>query len=236
MTQERYTKEQLAEILAAHAKWARGETGGARADLSGADLSGADLRGADLSGADLRSAYLSGADLSGADLSGADLRSADLRSADLRSADLRSADLSGADLSGANLSGADLRSADLSSADLRSADLSGAKGLDPKHVRRSQIVPETGSFEGYKRLGGGSICRVRIPAEAARVGGLIGRKCRAEYVEVIEGDGVSSHDGKTKYEPGLTVKPHKWDPDPRVECSGGIHFFLTRLEAEEYGG
>lgn len=29
----------------------------------------------------------------------------------------------------------------------------------------------------------------------------------------------------------------KWvfdDPDPSVECGHGIHFFLTRIEAEEY--
>lgn len=44
------------EVLDAHLKWIRGESGGKRADLSGAELSGAYLYGADLSGA-----YLSGA-------------------------------------------------------------------------------------------------------------------------------------------------------------------------------
>ena len=28
----------------------------------------------------------------------------------------------------------------------------------------------------------------------------------------------------------------EWNPDPREECAGGIHFFLTRIEAEEYEG
>ena len=80
---KRLTEQQIGDMLAAHAKWLRVETGGERADLSRAVL-----RGADLSGADLRGAVLSGADLSGADLSGADLRGADLSGADLRGADL----------------------------------------------------------------------------------------------------------------------------------------------------
>lgn len=53
-------------ILEKHAKWAKGEDGGERADLHNADL-----RGADLCDADLRDANLCGADLHNADLRGA---------------------------------------------------------------------------------------------------------------------------------------------------------------------
>ena len=63
----------LAQTLADHASWLRGE-GGARANLSGADL-----RGADLSGANLRGANLSGADLRWANFSWANLRWATVR-------------------------------------------------------------------------------------------------------------------------------------------------------------
>ena len=45
-----YTKDALAAILEAHAKWARSD-GGSRAYLSRAYLSGANLSGANLSGA-----------------------------------------------------------------------------------------------------------------------------------------------------------------------------------------
>ena len=49
---------ELAEVIAAHGKWLRGEAGGVLANLSGAYLSGADLSEANLS-----EAYLSEADL-----------------------------------------------------------------------------------------------------------------------------------------------------------------------------
>lgn len=69
---------ELKAIIYKHAKWARGEDGGERADLCDADLRSADLSSADLSGADLRCADLRGANLSGADLRNANLRGADL--------------------------------------------------------------------------------------------------------------------------------------------------------------
>jgi hypothetical protein len=63
MTYNTYTTEQLAQIIADHGKWLRGEEKGRRADLRGADLRGADLNGADLNGAVLSLADLSWADL-----------------------------------------------------------------------------------------------------------------------------------------------------------------------------
>ena len=51
---------------------------------------------------------------------------------------------------------------------------------------------------------------------------------------VVEGNGVSSHDTEFVYEKGKKVKPDAWDGNPLVECSSGIHFFITRAEAERY--
>jgi hypothetical protein len=164
---------------------------------------------------------------SGADLRSADLRSANLRSANLSGADLRGADLRAADLSGANLRGADLRSADLRSANLRSANLSGATGI-------YSIVPEEGSFIGFKKLYDKTIVKLYIPEDAERVGGYTGRKCRASKAIVVEGQGFSQHNPEFEYKPGALVVPDEWDNDPRVECSPGIHFFITRQEAIDY--
>src|SRR5437879_12545039 len=74
----------LAEILAAHERFFRGQDGGARADLEGADLSRAELQGVNLSGAILRRANLEGADLRGAKLPGGDFSRAQLCPADTR--------------------------------------------------------------------------------------------------------------------------------------------------------
>ena len=133
----------------------------------------------------------------------------------------------GANLSRANLSGANLSRADLYGANLSRADLSGAKGLYP-------IVPESGSFVGFKKLANGVIAKIQIPDDAERVGGFTGRKCRASKAIVLEGEGVSKHDDSFTYAPGKELIPDSWDNDLRIECSHGIHFFITRKEAEEY--
>ncbi len=169
--------------------------------------------------ANLRSADLRSADLSYADLSYANLRSADLRYADLRYANLRYA----------NLRSADLRSADLRYADLRYANL--AKKELVALIAFRTILPD-GDLIGWKKLIGGTICKLKIPSDAKRIGGLIGRKCRAEYALVLEGDGTSERGGI--YKVGETVLPDSYDPDPVVECSNGIHFYITRAEAEAH--
>ena len=82
----------------------------------------------------------------------------------------------------------------------------------------------------------GGVCKLRVPPEAKRTATPIGRKCRAEWVEVLEAptDGRGLHDSSVVYRTGQIVRPDKYDPDPRMECTHGIHFFLTREEASAY--
>ena len=219
------------------------------ADLRGADLRDANLRDADLIDANLRRANLRGANLIGANLSGADLIDANLRranlinadliDANLRRANLIDANLIGANLSDANLRGADLRDANLRGADLRGADLSGAKYIPDNVSATTSIVPD-GDLVVYKQLANDSIATLKIPKEAKR-SNATGRKCRAEYAEVLaiqdkEGgameSGVSWYDNSFVYRVGETVHPHEWCEDRWQECAGGIHFYLTRYEAE----
>ena len=162
-------------------------------------------------------------------LSYANLRSADLHSADLHSADLRYADLRSADLSSANLHSANLNYADLNYTKI-------------KHL--FQIVPETGSFEAWKKGNQNCLIKLEIPAKAKRHNSLTGRKCRAEFVKVLDirnSKGYKmkecyngTHDIKTLYRVGEIVKPDRYDPNPLVECSHGIHFFITKQEAKEF--
>jgi len=201
------------------------------ADLYGADLFRANLYGADLSRANLHGANLYGADLHGANLSGADLREANLSGAGLYGADLSGADLREANLRGANLYGANLRGANLYGADLREANLTDAPGLVAQAT-----PPEEGSFIAYKKANG-QVLTLEIPAGAKRTGSYIGRKCRAEYAITLT-PGVrgvpSNHDPSVTYTTGEETRADDYDGDPRVECTKGIHFFMTRKEAEEY--
>ena len=44
----------------------------------------------------------------------------------------------------------------------------------------------------------------------------------------------SLHDPSFIYRVGETVKPDRYDDDVRVECTSGIHFFITKPEAESF--
>jgi hypothetical protein len=153
---------------------------------------------------------------------GANLRGADLYGANLRGADLRGANLCGAYLYGANLCGADLR---------------GAKNVSDKLNAACSILPDSGPFVGWKKCENDVIVRVAIPSKARR-SNATSRKCRAEFVKVLEvfgaEVGVSQYDGVTLYRPGKIVRCDKWEEDRWIECGGGIHFFITRYEAENY--
>jgi Pentapeptide repeats (8 copies)/Family of unknown function (DUF5758) len=211
------------------------------ANLSGANLSGADLSDANLSGANLSRANLSGANLSGANLSRADLSRANLSGANLsraylidanlRRAYLSGANLSRADLIDANLSGANLSGANLIDANLSRANLTGARGL------ARQIVVTQGTLQVYKKLADGQIATLLVPSFAARVNAYGSRKCRSSeaYVLTLAPPAHSKHDGSFVYREGITVKPiEPFCDDPRIECASGIHWFITRQEAEEY--
>jgi len=195
-------------------------------------------------GANLRDANLRGADLGGAYLSGAHFIGADLRGADLRDANLTNAYLTGADLSDANLRDANLRGADLSGADLRYANLLNC--TMPSWL----ICPESGSFVAYKAVedcfGNKAVLRIRVDAETARINGIGSRKCRAERVFVLglESAGAIADaywpstkryvDPECHYKIGEYTVADNYDDDPRKECTGGIHFFMTKAEAEAW--
>jgi hypothetical protein len=196
------------------------------ADLSGVDLSGANLSGADLSGANLFGANLYKANLTGAKLSRAILRWAKLSGAKLSKVDLRWADLTEANLSGAKLSGAILTRADLSKATLTDAIL-------PEFQ-----IPQNEVLKGWKKVADGTVLELEI--RGRRTASLVGGKCRCDRAFVVRAVGSdetmfsSMYDSDFKYTVGSEVTEPNYDGDIRIECTEGIHFFLTRKEAEAY--
>lgn len=225
------TKGELQDIIESHKKWLNGY-GGERANLCGADLRDTDLRNVNLHHARLIHADLRNANLSGIDLCGADLSYVRLCNADLHNANISDANLSYANLSGANLSRANLRGTDLSKLI-----------YDEDTAFYALQCPETGSFIGYKKAHG-YIVELEILADAKR-SSATSRKCRCSAAKVLS---ITTVNGKTKvkeiasnrdsnfvYRVGEIVRVDYFDEDRWNECSTGIHFFITRSEAERYG-
>ena len=90
-----------------------------------------------------------------------------------------------------------------------------------------------GELDGWKKCGS-TIVHLRVPTEAHRVG-RPGAKCRAEFADVVEIEG--SNDATSErggvYRVGERVYPDSFDP-LLTTCSNGIHFFMTRKEAQDY--
>lgn len=200
---------------------------------------------------------MEGVDLSCENLSDIDFSHTNLNGVNLKGANLRYADLTGADLTNAILN---------NQTDFKYAKLDGAKGLEAY-----RIVPEEGSFIGWKKvslLSGfrknenmycgfeyrtctDAVLKLEIPKHAKRVNAYGSRKCRSSSARVLsvldakgkrpirlkEKDALISPNAYTNcakpllYAPGKLMRADSFDPDPRVECSNGIHFFMTKQEA-----
>lgn len=218
------SKDELAEILKKHGMWLNGIVGGIRADLCETDLRWVNFRGNNLSGADLSGADLRGANLYMVSLSGANLRGASLRGANLAMADLCGANLHGVNLYGVNFHGAVLREA--------------------KNLNFPIACPEKGSFTAFKKAGE-YIIELEIPADALRSSSTT-RKCRcskAKVISITNLDGTpsdvksvaSNYDSEFIYNLGETVEVPNFDTNRWNECAPGIHFFITRQEAVDFG-
>ena len=118
--------------------------------------------------------------------------------------------------------------------------------------------PESGEFIGYKKCrygdfeikyigtyAGVCIVKLLIPADSKRSSSF-GRKCRCSKAKVLgfydmfgneinDNNGVTSiYDPKLIYEIGKWVYPDSFDDNRYVECSHGIHFFMSFDEAKYY--
>ena len=182
-------------------------------------------------------------------------RSVDFRDARFNHATLRRCVFIRCDLTGANFYNADLRNATFYSCTLdntrmESTDLRGVKFLesDTSDIIANAgtagfwpVCPVEGAFIGWK-WADDCLVKLRIPEDARRSSGTC-RKCRCYKAEVLEitkdGEPVevtfSDHDYAFMYQVGEFVEEPKYDPDRWKTCAPGIHFFMTKEEAENYG-
>jgi len=132
--------------------------------------------------------------------------------------------------------GAYLTGANLTSSYLMDANLTDAKNADLA-IANTRILPD-GDLIGWKKCQDGVIVKLRIPADAKR-SHAFGRKCRAEFADVLEVIGAEvgttrEHGPETHYRAGQRVIPDGFDENWQNECSSGIHFWITKIEAENY--
>ena len=148
----------------------------------------------------------------------------------LTSANLTGANLTGADLTGANLTGADLIGSELEYSNLTDTILD-----DKEQCRKGIVLTEP--ITGYKKAYGGKIITLEIPI-GAKVFSINNSKRRTNKCKVIDIQGEtelsSKYDASFKYHVGDEIDIIDFDERYNVECEAGIHFFLTREEAENY--
>lgn len=101
-----------------------------------------------------------------------------------------------------------------------------------------EVCPQNTPLIGWKKCRGNVIVKLQIDKKTKKSSGTT-RGCRCEKARVLEvyGDriGRSLHDYSFKYKKGQIVSVNNFDENRWNNCSFGIHFFLTREEAEEYG-
>lgn len=202
-----------------------------RANLEGANLKHANFLNTTLRDANLNRACLFCADLYQTHLECAQMKFANLYNANLQCADLRHADLHNSDLYHANFK----------YADLVGANLTGVKADSTTSFFNLQC-PEEGSFIGWKKCVDDTIIKLLILEDSQR-SSATSRKCRASKVKVLniydkEGKEINStvsiYNYTFIYRKGEVIKIEDFEKDRWRECAEGIHFFLTREEAENY--
>ena len=141
---------------------------------------------------------------------------------------------------------ANLSDANLSGANLYNANLVGAKFeniiYDHTTLFYALQCPEEGSFIGYK-VAGECIVKLEILEHSKRSSATT-RKCRCDKALVIDIENIetrekvsevpSNRDKNFIYKVGEVVSVDNFNEDRWVECTTGIHFFMTKHEAEIY--
>ena len=84
------------------------------------------------------------------------------------------------------------------------------------------------------------MAKIEIPAKAKRTCNLTNRKCRASYIKTLDiidrnGNRIKemngTHDRSLIYRVGRITRPDKYDNSMLIDCTNGIHFFVTKQEA-----
>lgn len=227
-------------------------------NLSEVDLSYANLRDAILDNVNLSYACLNYSNLSGAEIKCSNFTHADLQCAQLYHTCIYNGTFYAALFDGAQLFQAFLYNTVLVCANFDNANLACAV-LDHTNIDkasftscnlyRTKMYEATGSLLeyrtgkiltepiiGYKKCKYNVIVTLEIPKDAI-VFSINGTKCRTNKAKVIDIDGADrafSIFNTMTYYIGDEFNIKDFNCEYNRECANGIHFFMTREEAENY--
>lgn len=201
-------------------------------DLSGVDLSHMDFalssfQNTVLDGVNFENSSVENALFDGCSMRGANFKNAKMVTASFRYCDMRECNIEGADLFGAVLEYANLEDV--------------VSNADTKWFRLH--CPETGAFLAYKKCVNDRMVQLLVPADAKRTSATL-PSCRCNKAKVLT---IKSFDFKENfdeawslvdenfvYKKGEWVEVKDFNEDRWQDSTTGIHFWLTRAEAEAY--
>ena len=253
----------LKEILKRHELWLVTNKSSFQAILQNVDLSYVDLSHVNLRYAILCNVNLENANLCSIDLTFTTIKNSDFTYADLDHARLDKAQIYNctfyratfdsaqlyqtyfdntilcrtefcrANLSRATLNNTNIDEAYLEACILYNTHIDNATGSLLEY-RRGKILTE--SIIGYKKCQNNVIVTLEIPKDAI-VFSINGDKCRTNKAKVIAIDGADRAFSKfcrMTYYVGDEFNIKDFNCEYNRECANGIHFFMTREEAEAY--
>lgn len=196
-------------------------------DLSHMDFSLSSFQNTLLDGVDFQDSIVENALFDGCSMRGANFKNARMVTASFRYCDMRECNIEGADLYGAVLEFARLEG-------IRSDE-------NTKWFRMH--CPETGAFLAYKKCVNDRMVQLLVPADAKRTSATL-RSCRCNKAKVLT---IKSFDFKENfdeawslvdenfvYRKGEWVEVKDFNENRWQDSTTGIHFWMTRAEAEAY--
>lgn len=245
------TQEELNIILKEHELWLKDNTTGKRADLKWYDfrkmiLKNKNFRKADLCWSNFQAAILDNSDFSEADLRYCNLCDTDCKGTNFSKSFLRFTIFGEANLRKANFTESILDYTIFTESNMRGAIIDRAKNTDTTAFFGLQC-PEEGAFIGFKRcraskeLKEDRIVKLLIMEDSLRTSSN-NRRCRASKVKVLSiesldgeekfNSAISKRDHELKYIVGEIIEVKNFNKERWSDCAEGIHFYITRYEAE----
>lgn len=205
--------------------------------LHGMDLTGWDLSNIDFTLSSFQDTVLNGVNFKDSNVEnalfdGCPMRGANFQNANMQTASFRYCDMTESNIRGANLYGAVLEY----------ANLDGIVSDENTEWFRLHC-PETGAFLAYKKCVNDRMVQLLVPSDAKRTSATL-PSCRCNKAKVLTiksfdfeenfDEAWSLVDENFVYRKGEWVEVKNFNEDRWQDSTTGIHFWLTREEAEAY--